>query len=112
MQINSTTANMETASSFLNKLAQEGFTNNFRALGSVLLCLENNIHYSPDRVRIVDFSRFEGASDPEDNSIVYAIETSDGVKGTLMDAFGPYADPELSKFIKEVEEITQQKRNP
>jgi len=35
-------------------------------------------------------------------SIVYAIETGNGVRGTLTDAFGVYADPSVGAFIRKV----------
>ena len=35
-------------------------------------------------------------------SIVYAIETRSGIRGTLVDAFGVYADPRIGAFVKEV----------
>ena len=36
-------------------------------------------------------------------SILYAIETADGNKGTLVDAYGLYSDEETGAFMKEVE---------
>ena len=51
------------------------------------------------------FFRFEGDSDPADNSILYVVETNDGTKGTLIDAYGPYADPKVSKFMQQVDDI-------
>ena len=46
--------------------------------------------------------RFEGVSDPDDMSILYAIETRSGVRGTLADAFGAYADPRVGAFLRDV----------
>jgi hypothetical protein len=40
--------------------------------------------------------------------ILYVIETNDGVKGTLVDGYGAYADSDVSKFIVQVEEIEKQ----
>ena len=40
-------------------------------------------------------------------SILYAIETCDNRKGTLTDAYGPYADPHVTKFFKHVEDISK-----
>jgi hypothetical protein len=59
--------------------------------------------YAPDDVIAVDFFRFEGITDPDDMSILYAIETVDGKKGTLIDAYGLYADPDVSEFVKAME---------
>ena len=36
-------------------------------------------------------------------SILYAIETSDGRKGTLVDAYGMYSDDETGEFMNQVE---------
>jgi hypothetical protein len=36
-------------------------------------------------------------------AILYAIETTDGRKGTLIDAYGYYADEEISAFMQNVE---------
>ena len=36
-------------------------------------------------------------------TILYAIETSDGRKGVLIDAYGLYADDDTSSFMQEVE---------
>ena len=44
----------------------------------------------------------EGASDPDDMSIVYAIEGESGARGTLVDAFGAYSDPTVSSFLQGV----------
>ena len=98
---------MKTLAFTLNKLVLQGFTEDFKASEMGLLSLQGEHKYSPEEVHVVDFFRFEGDSDPADNSILYAIETNDGTKGTLTDAYGPYADPHVSKFMKEVEDITK-----
>ena len=54
-------------------------------------------------ITIREYQRFEGASDPDDASVVYAIETGSGTKGLLVDAFGPYANPEVGRLLETVE---------
>jgi hypothetical protein len=103
---------MKTLASCLNKLTLDGYTENFKASEMGLLSLDKEKIYSPAEVEIVSFYRFEGESDPADNSILYAIKTSDGVKGTLTDSYGPYADQEVTNFIKEVESIGKKPVNP
>ena len=46
--------------------------------------------------------RFEGMSDPDDNVVLYAIESNTGVKGLLVDAYGAYADEHKAAFIKDI----------
>ena len=43
-------------------------------------------------------------------SILYEIETFDGCKGTLIDAYGTYSDERVANFIKDVGDIN--KRTP
>jgi hypothetical protein len=38
---------------------------------------------------VIAYYRFEGASNPDDNVVLYVIETSRGEKGLLLDAYGP-----------------------
>lgn len=107
MEKNATTADMKTLASCLNKLVLDGYTEDFKATEMGLISLKSERVYKPEQVHVVNFFRFEGASDPADNSILYAIETNDGIKGTLTDAYGPYADPNVDKFIKQVEDINK-----
>jgi hypothetical protein len=87
----------------MNKLEEMGFTDQYKVEKGKLLNLTNNKKYKAKDVKAVNFYRFEGITDPEDMSILYAIETSDGRKGTLADAYGLYADEDTSAFMQEVE---------
>jgi hypothetical protein len=99
---------MSTLVSCSNHLLKEGFTENFRPKHAGLEATSNGKIYVPSEVKIVSFYRFEGESDPADNSILYAIEANDGTKGLLVDAYGgPYVNQKVGKFIKEVEEIAK-----
>lgn len=102
-----TMEDMKTMAYCLTKLKQEGYEEDFKITAKGLCTMDEKNCYQPEEVRIVNFFRFEGASDPADNSILYAIETGDEKKGTLTDAFGTYADEAIDKFIKEVESINK-----
>ena len=95
---------MKSLAECTNKLTTQGYTAQFKADESGTLKADDKT-YQPEDVVIANFFRFEGFSDPEDNSILYAIEATDGTKGTLVDAYGPYADANVSAFIKKVEEM-------
>lgn len=100
--------NMTTMTGCMNKLQSEGYTENFVANERGLEAPSTEKFYIPTEVKIDNFYRFEGESDPADNAIVYAITTNDGTKGMLVDSYGgAYANPLVSKFITEVEEITK-----
>ncbi|MBC7383780.1 MAG: hypothetical protein H7296_12445 [Bacteroidia bacterium] len=96
---------MKTMSACMNKLQADGFVSNFMIKVDKLCVVDTDKCYRPEAVKIVNFYRFEGETDPSDSSILYAMETVDGLKGIIADAYGVYADREISKFMKEVEEI-------
>ena len=98
---------MKTLTFCINKAVRDGYTQNFKMIEEGLQSLETEKIYSPEEVHINNFFRFEGHSDPSENAILYVIETDDGAKGTLTDAYGPYADPHIDKFIKEVQDISK-----
>jgi hypothetical protein len=102
-----TVEEMRTLVSCMNKQVLDGYTGNFKVTEKGIYSFENDKHYKPEEIHIVNFFRFEGASDPADNAILYVIEINDGTKGTLTDAYGPYADPHVAKFIKQVEDISK-----
>jgi hypothetical protein len=86
----------------LNKLLEDGYKASFKAVESGLQCLDTDKIYKPSELLVVNYYRFEGISDPSDNSILYAIQASDGTKGTLLDAYGAYSDPLVEKLMKQV----------
>ena len=98
---------MKTLAFCLNKIIKDGYTENFKVTEGGLQSLETEKIYKPDQIHIVNFFRFEGASDPSESAILYAIEANDGAKGSLTDAYGMYADADIDKFIKEVENISK-----
>jgi len=49
-----------------------------------------------------EFHRFEGMSSTDDNSIVFAITSTEGVKGVLVDAYGVYAENLNDAMIKKL----------
>lgn len=86
----------------LAALADRGYVANFEYLKQGFTQVETGRTFTPDELTIVEHHRFEGVSDPDDESIVYAIESGDGIRGVLVDAFGTYANPDLSEFLRNV----------
>lgn len=69
----------------LNRMAGQGYDQTFRATKEGLMCETNHQTYGMNQVSIVSFFRFAGNSNPRDNASIYLIETSDGLKGTLVE---------------------------
>ncbi|WP_192822621.1 hypothetical protein [Rufibacter sp. LB8] len=89
-----------------HRLHKEGYTADFRVSeDNQLLSLKDNKSYGVTDVKIVDFYRFEGETNPDDMSILYAIECNDGTKGTISNSYGPYADQGVDAFLKQVEDL-------
>lgn len=106
--LNKTLPQLKDMTEVTQKVQQDGYTHNFKATeDDTLQCLETEEIFRPEQVKIINFFRFEGMSDPEDNSILYVIETDNGLKGTLVDAYGAYGDDNLEEFIKAVENISK-----
>lgn len=87
-----------------NDLTKDGFTDQFVLVDGGLKSSERQKIYKPEDLKILKRWRFEGTSDPGDMDILYAIETNDGSKGSIVDGYGTYSDAELSEFMKCVKE--------
>jgi len=103
MENNDLIPHMKNLSSVTNKMVLNGYVDDFKMSDKGLRSLKTEKVYQPEEVNVINFFRFEGQSDPNDNTIMYVIETSDGLKGTLVDAYGPYADRKLAEFMQQVE---------
>jgi hypothetical protein len=86
-----------------DNLEKYGYTEQFRVEKDKLVGMTSKKKYKPKDVKAANFYRFEGITDPDDMSILYAIETCDGSKGTLTDAYGRYSDEDTGAFMKQVE---------
>lgn len=97
----------------MKRLEEKGYTDQYRVdKGRLTSIRDPKKKYKSSDVTAANFFRFEGITDPDDMSILYAIETYDGNKGTLVDAYGLYADEQTGEFMKEVEihkKVTQGK---
>jgi hypothetical protein len=91
-----------TLTAALDDLTRRGFTEHFEVIGDRVRGAEGGRTFRPEELTIREFYRFEGVSDPDDMSIVYAIEGRDGTRGTLVDAFGVYSDPAVSTAIENI----------
>lgn len=76
--------NFDTLSEAVNFLTQNGFDDGFKADKELIVGSKSSKNYAPDELKIVETYRFEGMSNPQDSTVVFAIEASDGNKGTLV----------------------------
>jgi len=99
---------MNTLSEVMNILKHNGYTDDFEIENDLLVGKKSAKKYHADELTIKKTYRFEGDSDPGDMSILYAIETNDGHKGTYVDAFGTYGDQgtHTAEFLRNVKSET------
>jgi hypothetical protein len=91
-----------TLTAALADLQRRGFTASFEAADGGLRVRETGRTYRAHELAIRESYRFEGVSDPDDLSVLYALEAVDGTRGTLVDAYGAYADPAVGRVLRDV----------
>jgi hypothetical protein len=80
-----------------NDLMKRGYTENLSLEGDTVDDKDKKIQMMADDFEIDEFYRFEGASNPSDMSIVYAVTSRKyNLKGVLVNAFGTYANDSSS----------------
>ncbi|MDP9229940.1 MAG: hypothetical protein M3O67_04600 [Bacteroidota bacterium] len=83
---------MKSFSMCLREMVREGYTDNFRATDKGLCSLITQKFYLPKAYTVVNYFLFEGMFNPNENAMIYVIETEDGLKGTMVDISKTSAD--------------------
>jgi hypothetical protein len=99
-----------TLTGIVESLRRRGFTASFEAAPPELRVTGRDTRYRPDQLQIVEHHRLEGVSDPAEMAVVYALEADDGTRGTLVDAFGTYADPEVGSVLRGIADRAEHRR--
>lgn len=95
--------NYDTVTGALNALKAKGYTMDFNLAFDKIICRQNDFCLNPDEFEIMETYRFEGATDPGDEDVVYAVAAKDGsIKGVITSAYGMYADTVSSEMIKKL----------
>ena len=76
----------------LSDLRQRGYEADFATESFCLYCGELDIRLNPEAFHVDEVYRFEGDSSPDDTSVLYAISSSVGLRGTLVDGYGVNAE--------------------
>lgn len=90
----------DTVANAINSLKHQGFTIDFNLQGNFLVNGENRIGI--DEFSIVDVYRYEGNTDPSDEAAVYAIESSNGMKGILVTGYGASDDEFTTEMLNKL----------
>jgi len=93
----------DTLSEAMNSLKADGYNLDFNISFDTLLCKQNGVCLNPSQFEIEKYYRFEGNSDPDDSSILYAIESMDGtMKGLLVNAYSIYSESASDDVLKKL----------
>lgn len=84
--------NYDTLSEAANDLQKRGYTYDFNLKPHCLECATLKLEIHPEDFQVDETHRFEGMSSTDDNSVLYAISSKEGIKGLLVDAYGVYAE--------------------
>lgn len=90
----------DTVTAAVKGLKERGYTKDFNLKENSIVCHEGQFHL--EDFEITEVYRFEGNSDPGDEAIVYAIESSRGDKGVLVNGYGTSADQISSELAKKL----------
>lgn len=87
---------METLREAIARLERRGFERAFRATSGGELQATGSEPVAPEQLVVEETVRFEGSSDPEDESVLFAVRSRDGrVRGTFTASYGTQMDPDV-----------------
>ncbi|MFT4152856.1 hypothetical protein [Parafilimonas sp.] len=90
----------DTVSKAIDALRLQGYTTDFNIEENVVACTAGR--FAAKDFDIVDVYRYEGNSDPADEAAVYAITSSNGVKGILVTGYGASADISDAELLEKL----------
>jgi len=93
----------DTVTEAVQGLKQRGYSIDFNLEFDRLVCHKTSISLHPKEFEITEMHRFEGMTDPADEAVVFAIEGKNGgVKGILVDGFGPSAETLDGEMVRKL----------
>ena len=96
------TESYDTLSSAVNSLTDEGYVDIFRANDNDIMALYSKKSYQPEDLHILRSYRFDCMTNPQDETVVFAIDAWDGTKGTLVMSYSAEHEQNLD-LIRRIE---------
>ena len=84
--------NNESLTNALSTLKQKGYEADFATETFCLYCSDLDLRLNPESFHVDEIHRFEEPANPDDNAVLYAISSTTGVRGILIDAHGAEAE--------------------
>jgi hypothetical protein len=93
----------DTLSEAMDALRDQGYTEDFNLAAHCLECTVKEIELFPHEFEIDKLFRFYGPSDPDDESILYAISSDKyGLKGLLVNGYGFSSDSLTQEMVEKL----------
>lgn len=93
--------------SYINMLEKIGFRIQFQVTGEGLKSLTTQRLYHPEEISIINRYAFDERPPHQDSAILYAIESHNGERGTLIEYGGSQQDLNVANFIGQIEALNK-----
>ncbi len=95
--------NYDTLSEAISDLKSKGYDEDLNLKQNCIECRAKNYEILANEFEVNQMYRFEGATNPDDSSILFAISSDKyDLKGLLVDAYGVYGNPLTSEMIQKL----------
>ena len=97
----------DTLTEAITDLRQRDYVLDYNLIDGVAQCQQLPEALGPHELEIQEVYRFEGASDPDDNMVLYALQSKKNAanKGLLVAAYGPYVETQAAEFIQQLDAL-------
>jgi hypothetical protein len=93
----------DTMTESLAYLRAKGYTEDFNLQHNCIQCSNGKYKLESEDFKIDEVFRFEGDSDPADESVLYAISSDKyHLKGVLINGYGIYSDPLTNEMAEKL----------
>ena len=89
----------DTLTEAINDLKARGYDRDFNLRETCIECSRSGTQLSANDFEITETYHFDGSTDVDDEVVLYAIESKAGLKGTLVNAYGAYADSATDALV-------------
>src|SRR6267154_5069162 len=100
----------ETLTEAIRELKLNGYVHDFNLHPEWIEWPPLKLKMGPKDFHVDEVHRFEGATNPDDSAVLYAVNSWAGVKGLIVDAYGAYAETLSTEMIEHLRIDSQTKR--
>jgi len=86
----------------IEDLKDKGYDTDFNLVDDGIESKHLKKTWKAEQIEVEEAMRFEGMTDPGDNSVLYVINTDSGEKGLLVDAYGAYSGQISQEMIQKL----------